>query len=253
LARSLSTNTVCHQGLCCRQDRNQPTKKTFGLLQYDIPLQDAAGHPPDLDTEMLAKGANVNAANRKREMLVFQAADVGEIERVRMLLSAGADVDASTRSGVTPLHAAAAAGHAQVVQLLLTAGANVNAAATSDTTSLYAAAASGYAQVVQLLLAAGANTGAAAKLGKHPLSHGVVWWATRTLWPFHIMMPCTAPGALPNVCAYCDCAGLFFGNTPSLQVDGCTPCKWQYAHPNCWAQSALKYVPCFVAAVIDVE
>jgi hypothetical protein len=84
---------------------------------------------------------------------LLEAARQGQCDRVAELLAAGADVNAADVAGRTHLLEAATGGHDDVVQLLLAAGAAWKAA-NSDTsfTPLYGAALSGHTSVVQLLL-----------------------------------------------------------------------------------------------------
>jgi ankyrin repeat protein len=138
------------------------SKGTVYLLTYNMasPLQEAPRSGQrglSLLIQLLTEGADINAADRNGETLLFDAAETESDGIAQLLLEAGADVNAAAKSGVTPLHAAAAAGHAQVVQLLLQAGAKTDAAAKSGRNALYAAAVAGHHEVVQLLLQAGAD------------------------------------------------------------------------------------------------
>jgi hypothetical protein len=86
------------------------------------------------------------------------AASEGLSEVVQQLLAAGADVEAADSDGITPLYAAAANGHYEVAKLLFAAGAAVNAVRPDiGLTPLYAAATAGHTGVVQLLLQKGAE------------------------------------------------------------------------------------------------
>lgn len=127
------------------------------------------------------------------ELTLFEAAAVGDVERVRallsvrgsrageyapdgftplhlaayfgredavaMLLEAGASVDAMTRNAMAnrPLHAAAAGNHNGVARLLVEAGADVDARQAGGHTALHAAAHHGNAELVEMLLQAGAR------------------------------------------------------------------------------------------------
>jgi ankyrin repeat protein len=130
---------------------------------------------------------------RRSELDVFEAATVGDLERVRelldedpslasamspdrttalhfaaffnqpeaaaLLLERGADPHAVSEpfGRVTPLHSAAAAGNAETVRALLAAGADANARQQGGFTAIHAAALTGDEGMVADLLAAGAD------------------------------------------------------------------------------------------------
>jgi ankyrin repeat protein len=56
-----------------------------------------------------------------------RAAEVGNVERIRLLVSDGVEIDARDRRGRTPLFLALWNGHASVARLLVASGADVNA------------------------------------------------------------------------------------------------------------------------------
>jgi ankyrin repeat protein len=75
-----------------------------------------------------------------------------------LLLDHGADREArENESGSTPLYDAASMGRLEVVKLLITRGADVNAANKSGATPLHAAATNGFDQVAAALRAHGAK------------------------------------------------------------------------------------------------
>jgi ankyrin repeat protein len=107
--------------------------------------------------DLLADGADANAALADGMTALHWAAKNGNAEMAAALIGAGAKLDARTRNGAhTPLHVAASSGRAEVVLLLLDAGADPNALTTTGATPLHFAAASGSAQAVSALLEKGA-------------------------------------------------------------------------------------------------
>ncbi len=94
----------------------------------------------------------------ERERLHF-AAQYGDIEKMRGLLSAGHDVNAFDDLGMTPLHYAAAAENPVAVMLLLQHGANANARCETmiGDTPLAAIASTCTLQMATLLMEAGAD------------------------------------------------------------------------------------------------
>ena len=91
------------------------------------------------------------------------AANNGDMELVKQLISLKADVNAPSRDyGRTALQAAAKQGHMEVVEKLLAKGANINAPPGNNYghTALQAAAEQGHMEIVEKLLAKGANINA---------------------------------------------------------------------------------------------
>ena len=111
--------------------------------------------------ELLADGADVNAAQGDGMTALHWAAERGDPDLARMLLHAGAAVEPVTRIGsYTPLHVAARSGSAAVATLLLDAGAGPATTAGAGTTPLHLAAAAGSAELVAALTERGADPNA---------------------------------------------------------------------------------------------
>ena len=123
------------------------------------PIADAAMRG-DVATvrSLIARRADVNAAQGDGMTALHWAADRGDSALTAELLRAKADVKPRTRIGAyTPLHIAARTGNRAVVRALLAAGGDVKATTTSGATPLHLAAASGNPDVVKALLAKGAD------------------------------------------------------------------------------------------------
>ena len=100
---------------------------------------------------------------------LIDAARIGDIEALRMLLEKKADVNATEGDGSTALHWASYRDDLESARLLLDAGAKVNVANDLGATPLWAACQNGSQAMVRLLLGAGANPNAALLLGETPL------------------------------------------------------------------------------------
>lgn len=96
----------------------------------------------------------MNAVMRRKW---FEAARDGDIATVRKLLARGADVNAANGDDCTALHEAAQCGHAELVALLVEAGADVNASGVGGWTPLHMAAAFACDKAVKVLVIAGAD------------------------------------------------------------------------------------------------
>jgi ankyrin repeat protein len=93
------------------------------------------------------------------------AADGGHNELVLLLLAHGADINQPLANGATPLYLAVQWNRRRTVGLLLARGANVNAADDDGCTVLHIAAAECDPGMVELLLCYGANVRARSKQG----------------------------------------------------------------------------------------
>ncbi|HEY0831806.1 MAG TPA: ankyrin repeat domain-containing protein [Candidatus Dormibacteraeota bacterium] len=112
-------------------------RKDIGHQVYagDTPLHiAAAAHRPEMVAELLARGANVRAINRRGAQPLHYAVDGGpgsplwnpaaQRETVAALLSAGADPNAVDKNGTAPLHRAVRNRCATAVAALLEGGAD---------------------------------------------------------------------------------------------------------------------------------
>ena len=147
-----------------------------------LPCMDAAkaGHVEVVET-LLSMGADVHARNGEGKTAYIQAggrsevarmldrvqknvfeelieaAQKGQIEKVKSLLQAGVDVNGRTRNGRTALMNAAGRGHTEVVRALLDGGADINVKTGTGVTAFMAAAVAGHSEIVELLKQAGSQ------------------------------------------------------------------------------------------------
>lgn len=95
---------------------------------------------------------------------LIEAAEAGNLARLKQLITNGEDVNASlrspdggNRSGETALMRAAQRGRVACVQALIQAGADVHATGPNETTALHEAAAGGHASCMETLLNSGSD------------------------------------------------------------------------------------------------
>jgi uncharacterized protein len=109
--------------------------------------------------------ARAIAASRS-DLDVFEAAAIGDVERLREVLDADASLaNAWSEDGFTPLHFAAFFGHPEAAKLLIERGADLEARSTNeqfalDAAPLHSASAAGQLEVCRVLLDAGADVNA---------------------------------------------------------------------------------------------
>ncbi len=108
---------------------------------------------------LLAKKADVNAAQADGTTALHWAARWDDLEAARLLIRAGADPKAANHDGATPMFLASQNGSAAMIELLLKAGADVNAPVLAHgETALMLAARSGSVDAVKVLLDHGATS-----------------------------------------------------------------------------------------------
>jgi ankyrin repeat protein len=114
-------------------------------------------------------------AAAQTDLDVFEAAGMGDVERLEALLSSDPSLaNAWSDDGFTPLHFAAFFGHPEAAKLLAERGAALEARSTNEqfaleATPLHSAAAAGQLEVIEVLLAAGADVNAVQHGGYTPL------------------------------------------------------------------------------------
>ena len=131
--------------------------------------------------------------NSALNLCLFNAAQQGYAQMVKILLKTGIDINQQDSLGFTALHWAAYYGHQAVVESLLANGANIGLASNTGTTALYLAALNGRQAVVESLLAHGANPNIADNNGDTALH-----WAV-SLKQQAVVELLLARGANPNI------------------------------------------------------
>ncbi|ESQ74570.1 ankyrin repeat domain-containing protein [Asticcacaulis sp. AC402] len=136
----------------------------------------AAGFRRRMAEDLLSRGADVVASNRRGAQPLHYAADTNRVlpgaqaETIAVLLRAGADANALDMSGVAPLHRAVRTRGSAAVEVLLVGGADPNLKNGNGASPLHLAlrttgrggsgtpaAKREQAEIIRLLLAAGAN------------------------------------------------------------------------------------------------
>jgi ankyrin repeat protein len=134
---------------------------TAGAAWADSPLADAIEAGSRVAAlELIAEGADVNAAQGDGTTPLHWAAYKLDLDLVRALLERGASPATQNQFGASPLGEAVKAANAPLVELLLGAGANANAANGDGETVLMLAARAGATPIVKLLLDHGADVNA---------------------------------------------------------------------------------------------
>jgi ankyrin repeat protein len=108
------------------------------------------------------------------ELDVFDAAAIGDVQRLQALLTDGGPANAWSPDGFTPLHLAAFFGRPAAARLLIERGAELETPARNEQIAaaarpLHSAVAAGQREVVEILLEAGADPNARQHGGFTPL------------------------------------------------------------------------------------
>ena len=101
---------------------------------------------------LLTKNVDVNIQNEEGQTTLMEASQNGHTQIVELLLKKNADVNIQNKKGVTALMLASQNGHAQVIKLLLKENADVNIQIEDGRTGLVLASQNGHTQIVELLL-----------------------------------------------------------------------------------------------------
>ncbi len=123
--------------------------------------------------ELIKKGADVNAKIKAPSYMegwtpLHFAAQKGDIEIIRLLLSKKADVNALSKGLVSfrPLHGTAYAGHYRASRLLLLKGASIDGLDGYGRTPLHGVVFNGNMKIAKLLIKTGADINAQVTLGE---------------------------------------------------------------------------------------
>ena len=101
--------------------------------------------------KMLARGANANAQDADGDTALHGAAQIGNVDIIRMLLDKGANINAKNHQGGTPLMWAAVFGNEKATELLLSRGADASLKDNDGITAAGWAVRNKRENVVQLL------------------------------------------------------------------------------------------------------
>jgi len=82
---------------------------------------------------------------------LFKAAATGKLELARELIADGANINAASSTGYTPIHRAAQNGHKGMVEFLLENGADAGVESKDNQTPLKLAIQNGHADVATIL------------------------------------------------------------------------------------------------------
>jgi len=121
---------------------------------------------------LIGRGANVNARTVEGFTPVYLAAIAGDGLRVlQILFEKGAAADVKTLNGMTPLMAAALRGNTEAVRALVQQHADVNSRNSAGATALIEAAQTGNAQTARMLLEKGADPNVRTKRNETALAY----------------------------------------------------------------------------------
>lgn len=138
-----------------------------GIYQWRLQHLYSKGQQPLLEAaeagnteqvrQLLSKGKSVNARDENDYTPLIEASNNGHLETVQLLLQKGAEVNAKARGGWTALMLASTGGHLPVVEELIKAGAEVDAVNEEKDSALVQALERGHFEVAKSLILAGAD------------------------------------------------------------------------------------------------
>jgi hypothetical protein len=126
------------------------------------------GHTAAIEA-LIAKGAEVNAADNNGTTALMRASSGGHTAAIEALLVKGAKVNAPNNNGTTALMRASSGGHTAAIEALIAKGAEVNAADNAGQVALMHASMGGHTAAIEALIANGAEVNTADKMGSTAL------------------------------------------------------------------------------------
>lgn len=136
--------------------------KKLDIKNIDIDLQDSDGDTAlnnsvlfnqlPIAKELIARGANPNISNKKDWFPLTRAANVGNNEMIRAILSSEkVKIDIAGDDTMTALHWATHSGHVKTVEILIANGANLNLSTKARGPAICIAASNNNIQIVKVL------------------------------------------------------------------------------------------------------
>jgi ankyrin repeat protein len=123
----------------------------------------------------IAAGANVDVKDNYHCTALFEAAETGFYDGVKLLLEADADINSQSDSGKTPLHIAVLHGHIDIIELLLNYKADTTIKDGEGCTALhYACDSKESDKITEMLLQSGADVNVRDNKGWTPLHHAII-------------------------------------------------------------------------------
>ena len=124
--------------------------------------------------DLLAKGAAIDARDRKGRTALLAATHANAVAAARLLIEAGADVNAKDAIEDSPYLYAGARGHLEILKLTLAHGADLKSINRFGGTALIPAAERGHVETVKTLIAAGVAVDHVNRLGWTALIEAVI-------------------------------------------------------------------------------
>ena len=162
-----------------------PNATTTTSSQVDVSTNSETSPLPTVSTEPNRNQSRFAWARPPVDFLVgplmLDAAEAGNIKRLKYTLGYVRDINFMDDTGATALHTAASGGYNDIVQLLLTKGASIEATDKYYYTPLHYAAQFGHTSTVELLLTNGASIEVTDYMGSAPLHHAAQFGHTNTM------------------------------------------------------------------------